>query len=178
MGLGRVGLGWIRTVRRADSGAQRAALGEGGLVLDLVRHLARAPLGAELADRLVSGWVRGAGGREGAGGAICTAAPTPPPSTPGAERRTLRPEPSTVLSLSLDSELVRSCESSRSQSRLSALTARDAVSLLSEMSLTPLARLAWGGGAGGVEALGWGVRCLRKKPESDVLNGGGSLNGV
>ena len=62
MGLGRVGLGWIRTVRRADSGAQRAALGEGGLVLDLVRHLARAPLGAELADRLVSGWVR-VGGR-------------------------------------------------------------------------------------------------------------------
>ena len=55
---------------------------------------------------------------------------------------------STVLSFSFDSEEVRSCETSRSQSLLpstgaSALSARDAVSLLSEMSLTPAARLAW-----------------------------------
>ena len=44
---------------------------------------------------------------------------------------------------------MRSCETSRSQSLLpstgaSALSARLAVSLLSEMSLTPATRLAWG----------------------------------
>ena len=57
---------------------------------------------------------------------------------------------STVLRVTVDSEEPRSCETSRSQSLLpstgaSALSTRLAVSLFSEMSLTPDARLAWAG---------------------------------
>lgn len=64
------------------------------------------------------------------------------------EPMAVRPDPSTVLSFNFDSDEVRSCETSRSQSLLpstgaSALSARVAVSLLREMSLTPAARLAW-----------------------------------